>query len=63
MVLPAPVISKVPPDDWLKEPDPVVAKFPLRVIKEEKLTSEAAMVTLLKFCVPVPLTLIPGRKK
>ena len=47
MVVPAPVINNVPPDAWLKEPDPVVARLPVRVMLPlEKVTAAAATVRL-----------------
>lgn len=50
MVVPAPVIDNVPPDAWLNEPDPVVARLPVRVmLLLDKVTAEAATVRLLKF--------------
>lgn len=45
MVAPEPVISNVPPDDCVKDPDPVVARLPVKVtLPAEKLTSAAATV-------------------
>jgi len=45
IVVPAPVIDKVPPDAWLNEPGPVVARFPVKVmLPAEKLTRDAATV-------------------
>ena len=50
MVVPEPVINNVPPEAWLNEPDPVVARLPDNVIlPEEKLIPDAATVRLLKF--------------
>ena len=49
MVVPEPVIDNVPPDAWLNEPDPVVARLPVKVmVLLEKVTAEAATVRLLK---------------
>jgi len=48
MVLAEPVIVTVPPEAWLNEPEPVVARFPLReMLAFEKVISGAAMVRLL----------------
>lgn len=50
MVVPEPVIDNVPPAAWLNEPDPVVARLPVKVmVLLEKVTAEAATVRLLKF--------------
>lgn len=50
MVLPEPVINNVPPDAWLNEPAPVVARLPVKVMLPlEKLIAEAATARLLKF--------------
>lgn len=50
MVLAVPVIDSVPPNAWLSDPGPVVARFPLKVIRLlGKLMSDAAAVRLLKF--------------
>ena len=64
MVVPAPVIDDVPPDAWLNEPDPVVARLPVKeMVLLEKLTADAATVRLLKFWVPDPLTVAPAPVK
>lgn len=61
MVLPVPVIRTVPPESWLKDPEPIVVRFPVKLIlPSEKLINEAAIVRLLKFWVPDPLTVLPG---
>ncbi|MNR05918.1 hypothetical protein D3C85_1219690 [compost metagenome] len=61
MVVPVPVMDKVPPEAWVKEPEPVVARLPLKLRPSaEKLTIDAATVRLLKFCVPAPLTVVPA---
>ena len=50
MVLLAPVINSVPPAAWVSEPEPVVARLPLKKIPPlERVTAEAATVRLLKF--------------
>ena len=60
MVVPLPLIVKMPPDAWLKEPEPVVARLPVNVTAAlEKLTDDAATVRLLKFSAPVPLMRAP----
>lgn len=59
-----PVISNVLPVTWLNDPDPVVARLPVKdMLVEVKLTPEAATVRLLKFWVPVPLTVFPEPEK
>ena len=63
IVLPAPVIISVPPEAWLNEPDPVVARLPLNPTFAEKLIRDAATVRLLKFCAPVPFTVEPAPVK
>ena len=64
IVVPAPVIDSVPPEAWLNEPDPVVARLPVNVtLPLEKVTAEAAIVRLLKFCAPAPLTAAPEPEK
>lgn len=60
MVVPVPLIIKVPPDAWVKAPDPEVARFPVKVIELlEIVMEEAAIVRLLKFWVPVPPMELP----
>src|SRR6185503_13936157 len=60
MVLPAPVINSVPPAAWVNEPEPVVARLPLKKMPAlERVTAEAAIARLLKFCAPDPLTAAP----
>lgn len=50
IVVPVPDIVKVPPDACVNDPEPVVAKFPVKLSPSaEKLTIDAATVTLLKF--------------
>jgi len=50
MVVFAPVIDNVPPDACVKDPAPVVARFPVKLSPSaEKLTCDAATVRLLKF--------------
>ena len=50
IVVPVPVIVNVPPDAWVNDPDPVVARFPDRVSPSaEKLSIGPAIVRLLKF--------------
>ena len=45
MVVLEPVINKVPPDAWLNEPDPVVARLPDKLmLLLGKVTAEAATV-------------------
>ena len=64
MVVPEPVINNVPPDAWLKEPDPVVARLPVKeMVLLERLTADAATVRLLKVWVPDPLTAAPAPVK
>ena len=50
MVLPVPVITKVPPEAWLNEPDDEVERLPATLmLLLAKTTKEAATVRLLKF--------------
>ena len=50
IVLPLPVISNVPPETKVNEPDKTVARLPVTVIElAGKLMEEAAIVRLLKF--------------
>ena len=50
MVVLEPVIDNVPPDAWVNEPTPVVARFPVNAMALlEKVTAEPATVRLLKF--------------
>ena len=50
MVLPVPVIDKVPPEAWVNEPDDMVARLPVRpILTLEKTMFEAETVRLLKF--------------
>ena len=61
IVLLVPVINKVPPETWLNEPEPVVARLPVTVMfPVEKLTAVAVTVRLLKFCAPDPLITVPA---
>ena len=64
IVFPVPVINKVPPAAWLKEPDPVVARFPDNIMSPAaKFIREPATVRLLKFWAPGPLTEAPDPEK
>ena len=59
-----PLIVSVPPEAWLKEPDPVVARLPVKVMALlEKVIPGAATVRLLKFSIPVPLMEAPDPVK
>jgi hypothetical protein len=50
IVFPDPVIVSVPPEAWLNEPEPVVARLPVNpILPFKKLISEDAIVRLLKF--------------
>jgi hypothetical protein len=50
IVVPEPLITSVPPEAWINEPDPLVARLPVNVmLLEEKVMPEAATVRLLKF--------------
>jgi hypothetical protein len=47
MVVPEPVMNNVPPEAWLNEPDPVVARLPVKVMLPlENVTAAAATVRL-----------------
>lgn len=60
IVFPEPVIFNVPPCGRVNEPEPVVARFPVRfIVLFKKLTGVAATVRLLKFCTPEPSTVVP----
>ena len=64
IVVPVPVIVRVFPELWLKEPEPVVARLPDMVIAAlVKRTEAAATVRLLKFCEPGPPTVDPAPAK
>lgn len=64
IVVPVPLMVKVPPEACVKDPAPVVAKFPVKLKPSaEKATIAAAMLRLLKFCVPAPLTVDPAPVK
>src|SRR5690606_23944079 len=59
IVVPLPDIIRVPPDASINEPEPVVAKFPVNdKLTGEKVIPLAAIVRLLKLCVPEPPTFL-----